>query len=138
MKQDGSTLVIFKYPSFLIAKDAILSLGSKGFLGDAVRRGNNSINVTSPIAVRTNPTIVKNSPCLLDLAELGWDAGSGIVGTSICRCLLFLPFGFLVTLRRYAAALTLAGKSSKLTASSSVHTWCGTPASIAGVTRNVW
>ncbi len=67
-------------------------LGSVGELAVADRRGNNSIRATSPIAVRTNPRSVKNSPRLLGLATMGRDGGSDIVGTSFCSPFLFSRF----------------------------------------------
>jgi len=91
------TSVTFKYPSLETVNFDELS-GSSGFVGEfaeADRRGNNSIKATSPIAVRTNPTIAKNSPCLLGLATVGWDCGSGIVGTFICGFLFLLRFDLL-------------------------------------------
>jgi len=70
------------------------SFRSVGELAVADRRGNNSIKATSPIAVRTSPRIVKNSPCLLDLAGMGWSTGGGVVGTSFCLRFFFLRFDF--------------------------------------------
>jgi hypothetical protein len=85
------------YPSLEMLNFDELS-GSSEFVGelaDADRRGNSSIKATSPIAVRTNPTIVKNSPCLLGLAAVGWDAGCGIVGAFICGFFFLLRFDLL-------------------------------------------
>lgn len=71
--------------------------GSSGFAGElaaADRRGNNSIKATSPAAVRTNPSIVRDSPCLLGLAATGWDTGGRIGGFD--RGFFFRFFDFLV------------------------------------------